>query len=105
MNTSDIYVQYEACGIEEHKSLRLFARVPRAKIREFQQASDDPNFSEEDIAKILATRPAENHLFQLHASWTGISCLKTAPIELQEREPDFKETDGMELWAIKERAA
>jgi hypothetical protein len=32
-----------------------------------------------------------------------ISCLETPPIELQEREPDFKETDGMELWAIKQR--
>jgi hypothetical protein len=105
MNTSDIYVRYEACGIEEHKLLRLFARVPRAKIREFEQASDDPSFSDEDIAKILATRPAENHLCQLRASWTGISCLETPPIELQEREPDFKETDGVELWAIKEKAA
>jgi hypothetical protein len=53
MNTSDIYVRYEARGIEEHKPLRLFARVPRAKIREFQQASDDPGFSDEDIAKIF----------------------------------------------------
>jgi hypothetical protein len=105
MNTSDTYVRYEARGIEEHKPLRLFARVPRAKIREFQQASDDPGFSDEDIAKYLATRPAEHHLFQLHASWTGISCLETPPIELQEREPDFKETDGMELWAIREKAA
>ena len=105
MHTSDIYVRYEACEIEEHEPLRLFARVPRAKIREFQQASDDPTFSDEDIAKILATRPAENHLCQLHASWTGISCLETLPIELQEREPDFKETDGMELWAIKQKVA
>jgi hypothetical protein len=83
-----------------------FSRGCRAqKIREFQQASDDPTFSDEDIAKILATRPAENHLCQLHASWTVISCLETPPIELQEREPDFKETDGMELWAIKHKAA
>ena len=104
MNTSDIYVRYEACEIEEHKPFRLFARVPSAKILEFQQASDDPTFSDEDIAKILATRPAESHLCQLHASWTGISCLETPPIELQEREPDFKETDGTELWAIKQKA-
>ena len=104
MKTFDIYVRYEAREIEQHKPLRLFARVPRAKIREFQQASDDPTFSDEDIAKILATRPAENHLCQLRASWTSISCLETPPIELQEREADFKETDGMELWAIKQKA-
>ena len=105
MNTSDIYVRYEACETGEHKPLRVFARVPRAKIREFQQASDDPTFSEEDIAKILATRPVENSLCQLHAYWTGISCLEKPPVELQEREPDFKETEGMELWTIKQKVA
>jgi hypothetical protein len=55
MNTSDIYVRYEACEIGEQKPLRVFARVPRVKICAFQQASDDPTFSDEEIAKILAT--------------------------------------------------
>ncbi|MBV8173413.1 MAG: hypothetical protein JO151_02475 [Verrucomicrobia bacterium] len=105
MNTSDIYVRYEACEIGEHKPLWVFARVPRAKIREFQQASDDPTFSDEEIAKLLASRPAENRLCQLRAYSTGISCLDTPPVELQEREPDFTETDGMELWVIKQKAA
>ena len=105
MNTSDIYVRYEACEIGEQKPLRVFARVPRAKICAFQQASDDPTFSDEEIAKILATRPAENRLCQLRAYWTGISCLETPPVELQEREPDFKETEGMELWTIKQKVA
>jgi hypothetical protein len=105
MNTSDIYVRYEACEMGEHKSLQVFARVPRAKIREFQQASDDPTFSDEDIAKILATRPAENRLCQLRAYWSGVSCLTAPPAELREREPDFREIDGMELWAIEQKAA
>jgi len=105
MNTHDIYVRYEACEIGEHKPLRVFAMVPRARIREFQQASDDPTFSDEDIAKILAIRPAENRLCQLRASWTGVSCLETPPVELQEREPDFREADGMELWTIEQKPA
>jgi len=105
MNTSDIYVRYEACEIVGRKLLRVFARVPRAKIREFQQACDDPTFSDEDIAEILATRPAENRLCQLHAYCTGVSSLEIRPVELQEREPDFREADGLELWAIKEKAA
>ena len=104
MNTSDIYVRYEACQIGEEKPLRVFARVPRAKICAFQRASDDPTFSDEEIAKILATRPAENRLRQLHAYRIGISCLETPPVELQEREPDFKEREGMELWTIKQKA-
>jgi len=104
MNMSDIYVRYEACESGEQKPLRVFARVPRARIREFQQASDDPTFSDEDIAKILATRPAENCLGQLRAYWTGVSCLETLPAELQERGPDFKETDGTELWLNQESA-
>jgi hypothetical protein len=101
MNASDIYVRYEACEIGEHKPLRVFARVPGGKIGEFRQASDDPNFTDEEIAKILAIRAAENRLRQLHAYSTGISCLETPPVELQEREPDFTEADGMDLWAIK----
>ena len=105
MNTADIYVRYEACEVGEHNPLRVFARVPRAKIRAFRQASDDPTFSDEEIAKILSTRPAENRLGHLRAYCTGISCLGTPPVELQEREPDFREIDGTELWAIKEKAA
>jgi hypothetical protein len=105
MNTSDIYVRYEAREIGEQKPLRVFARVSRVKIRAFQQACDDPTFSDEEIAKILATRLAENRLCQLRAYWTGISCLETPPVELQEREPDFKETEGMELWTINQKAA
>jgi len=105
MNTSDIYVRYEACEIGEHKPLRVFARVPRAKIRDFRQASDDPTFSDEEIAKILAIRSAESRLCQLRAYSTGISCLETPPVELQERELDFTKTDGMELWTIKQKAA
>jgi len=88
----------------DQKPLRVFARVPRAKICAFQQASDDPTFSDEGIAKILAIRPAENRLCQLRAYWTGISCLETPPVELKEREPDFEEREGVELWTIKQKA-
>jgi hypothetical protein len=104
MNTSDIYVRYEACEIEEHMPLRLFARVPRAKIREFQQASDDPTFSDKDIVKILATPTGRESSLSATRLLDWHFLLGDTPIELQEREPDFKETDGMELWAIKQKA-
>jgi hypothetical protein len=97
---SDIYVQYAATESEELKPLRIFAKVPRAKIHEYQQVSDDPTLSDEDIAKKLSVRLAENRLGQLRASWTNVSCLELVPAELQEREPDFEE-NGMALWTIK----
>ena len=48
---SDIYVQYAATESEELKPLRIFAKVPRAKIHEYQQVSDDPTLSDEDICQ------------------------------------------------------
>ena len=82
-----------------------FSRGCRAqKFANFSKQATTPPLATKILPKYWQARPAENHLCQLHASWTGISCLETPPIELQEREPDFKETDGMELWAIKQKS-
>jgi hypothetical protein len=89
---------YEATKSGDYRPLRIFAKVPRVKIREYHQ-TDDPILSDEDIAKILAIGPAENLLGQLRASWTDLSCLEILPAELHGRDPDSIEND-IAFWIV-----
>jgi hypothetical protein len=102
-NISDIYVQYEASEPFKGgapKVLRVFAKVPRAKIEAYRRVRNDQTSSDTDIARNLSEGPALSSFPQPH--WLGpINYPNALPAELHEPEPAFEE-NGMTFWTLKD---
>ena len=94
---SDIYVQYEATVSETHSFWRIFAKVPRAKIDQHRQATNDRITDDNAIARKLSEEPAKRtpYLAQLSTYSLGVSYSDTFPPTLR---PPFLEQDGMTFW-------
>lgn len=98
-NMSDTYVQYEASNSGAHNVLRVFAKVPRAKIEAYRRVHNDKTSSDNDIAWNLSQLAAESSFPQPH--WLGpINYPDALPAELHECEPAFEE-NGMTFWTLK----
>jgi hypothetical protein len=100
MNMSDIYVEYQVSSTTGSPNvIRVFAKVPRAKIEAYRQAQNDRASSDTDIAYSLSELPALSRF--PHPHWrSSVSYPDALPAELQECEPDFEEY-GMRFWRMK----
>jgi hypothetical protein len=59
MNMSDVYVEYRVSSTTGSPNvIRVFAKVPRAKIEAYRQAQNDQASSDTDIAYNLSELPA-----------------------------------------------
>jgi hypothetical protein len=72
---SDIYVQYEATVSETHSVWRIFVKVPRAKIDQHRQATNDRITDDNAIARKLSEQRAKrtSYLGQLRTFSLGVS--------------------------------
>jgi hypothetical protein len=97
---SDIYVQYEATVSETHSVWRIFVKVPRAKIDQHRQATNDRITDDNAIARKLSEQRAKrtSYLGQLRTFSLGVSYSDSAPPSLEGRAP-LLEQDGMTFWA------
>lgn len=100
LNMSDIYVEYRVSSTTGSPNvIRVFAKVPRAKIEAYRQAQNDHTSSDTDIAYNLSELPALSRFPYPH--WrSSVSYPDALPAELQECEPAFEEY-GMRFWRMK----
>jgi len=101
MNMSDVYVEYKVSSTTGSPNvIRVFAKVPRAKIEAYRQAQNDHASSDTDIAYNLSELPALSRF--PHPHWrSSVSYPDALPAELQECEPAFEEY-GMRFWRMKD---
>jgi len=97
----DVYVEYEVSSTtRESNAIRIFAKVPRAKIEAYRRVHNDQASSDNDIAHNLSELPALSVCPQPH--WLGsVNYPNALPAELHEFEPAFEEY-GMMFWAKKD---
>jgi hypothetical protein len=100
MSMSDIYVEYEVSSIADTSNVvRVFTKVPRAKIETYRRAQNDHVSSDTDIAYNLSELPALAGF--PHSHWrSSVSYPNALPAELQESEPAFEE-NGMRFWRMR----
>src|SRR3974377_362700 len=84
MNMSDVYVEYKVSSTTgSPNAIRVFAKVPRAKIEAYRQAQNDHASSDTDIAYNQSELPALSRFPQPH--WrSSVSYPDALPAELQE---------------------
>jgi hypothetical protein len=101
MNMSDVYVEYKVSSTTgSPNAIRVFAKVPRAKIEAYRQAQNDQASSDTDIAYNLSELPALSRF--PHPHWrSSVSYPDALPAELQECEPSFEEY-GMRFWRMRD---
>jgi hypothetical protein len=97
---SNIYVQYVASTSGVHNQLRVFAKVPRAKIEAYRRVHNDQTSTDNDIARNLSEGLALSSFSQPY--WlSSVNYPNALPKELHEPEPAFEE-NGMTFWKIKD---
>jgi hypothetical protein len=100
MNMSDIYVEYAVSSTTSNPNvIRIFAKVPRAKIEAHRRAQKDHASNDTDIAYNLSELPALSKFPHPHRV-SSVNYPDTLPAELQECEASFEEY-GMKFWRMK----